>query len=526
MKKPLPVVLFTLFLIVYLVVAAVFLINDYGLTYDEPKNFNDGRIHLNFLNTGEALSQIDQFAIAFQIHGAFMFMIGLVTKSIMHDTLGWIGTIPSMHMVLPFLTALFLFFYFRFLYEESDATTAVVACLCLITFPRFFGHSFNNLKDVPLLIFFSCSILMFYQWYTTDFKRINYFYAAMMFWAYAILCKGYALLLPLILIIFFVTLKILRMSSSEENFRNIRFGKLAVHSVIALILMGILLAIFHMPAIFSIEDKLGFFAFKSDVLSQLVGTRAQGWTLYPFVQVLLATPLLMLIFGSLGIYFTVVKLRESVLNVFMLVWLTFTLLLPCTPFAAVYDGMRHFLMFIVPYSYFTALGVVQTAGLIKKEFPFVESIPAIFICFILVSLNVSSLATTHPYQTTYFNSLAGGLRGAQSKKIAYAYDYWLNSYKEAIEWINENAKKDAVLLGINSDSETMFTYYTIRKDIRFDFIRALPLPRNAYVLVPKRDSWPNMKLVKYRDIQKHLKTMRKVYDITRQGGEILSIYYR
>jgi len=46
---------------------------------------------------------------------------------------------------------------------------------------------------------------------------------------------------------------------------------------------------------------------------------------------------------------------------------------------------------------------------------------------------IVSLIHLHPYQMTYFNSFVGGLRGANEN---YETDYWLTSYREAMEWVN------------------------------------------------------------------------------------------
>lgn len=42
----------------------------------------------------------------------------------------------------------------------------------------------------------------------------------------------------------------------------------------------------------------------------------------------------------------------------------------------------------------------------------------------------------HPYQSTYFNALVGGVAGADGR---YETDYWLSRYKEGIERVNARA---------------------------------------------------------------------------------------
>ena len=58
----------------------------------------------------------------------------------------------------------------------------------------------------------------------------------------------------------------------------------------------------------------------------------------------------------------------------------------------------------------------------------------------------------YPYEYIYYNSLAGGMSGAFHK---YENDYWIVSFKEAVEYINQVAKKNATVYikGINFTSK-------------------------------------------------------------------------
>ena len=51
-------------------------------------------------------------------------------------------------------------------------------------------------------------------------------------------------------------------------------------------------------------------------------------------------------------------------------------------------------------------------------------------------MKAASLIRLHPYQSSYFNALVGGLGGAAGR---YETDYWISSYREAMLWINDRA---------------------------------------------------------------------------------------
>jgi hypothetical protein len=55
---------------------------------------------------------------------------------------------------------------------------------------------------------------------------------------------------------------------------------------------------------------------------------------------------------------------------------------------------------------------------------------------LVCALPLPALVKLHPYQMTYFNAAVGGVAGASGR---YETDYWLSSYKEAIEWVNQRA---------------------------------------------------------------------------------------
>jgi hypothetical protein len=64
---------------------------------------------------------------------------------------------------------------------------------------------------------------------------------------------------------------------------------------------------------------------------------------------------------------------------------------------------------------------------------------------VALALPTMNLVRLHPYQMTYFNLLAGGLEGANER---YETDYWLLSYREAIEWLNARAEREGRALSV------------------------------------------------------------------------------
>jgi hypothetical protein len=59
---------------------------------------------------------------------------------------------------------------------------------------------------------------------------------------------------------------------------------------------------------------------------------------------------------------------------------------------------------------------------------------------LVVLPGVVGIIRLHPYEYIYYNSLVGGESGAFRR---FELDYWGTSYREAADWLNENALPDA-----------------------------------------------------------------------------------
>jgi hypothetical protein len=114
--------------------------------------------------------------------------------------------------------------------------------------------------------------------------------------------------------------------------------------------------------------------------------------------------------------------------VFLLVALTALLPIAITLFAhpALYNGIRHFVFVLPPLA---VLGGIAGAWLLDglKRFRFAPTIAAA-ILVVGIAAPVVDMARLHPYEYTYFNHIAGGVRAARAK---YMLDYWGLSFKQA-----------------------------------------------------------------------------------------------
>jgi hypothetical protein len=105
--------------------------------------------------------------------------------------------------------------------------------------------------------------------------------------------------------------------------------------------------------------------------------------------------------------------------------------------STVYDGMRHFLFILPPLAVLAAWGV---SSLWDMAVPRAARVGVAVACAAGMAWVVGDMVSLHPYQSVYFNRLlAGGLRGAAGR---FETDYWGASYREAAEWLLHNYHPD------------------------------------------------------------------------------------
>jgi Dolichyl-phosphate-mannose-protein mannosyltransferase len=98
--------------------------------------------------------------------------------------------------------------------------------------------------------------------------------------------------------------------------------------------------------------------------------------------------------------------------------------------ATVYDGMRHFL-FLVPI--LAVLAGISLAGLLRSHVSLLVKGSAGVLIGLSAGMTGVDMVQLHPYQSVYFNrTIAGGLAAGASR---FETDYWGNSYKEGVEWV-------------------------------------------------------------------------------------------
>lgn len=94
--------------------------------------------------------------------------------------------------------------------------------------------------------------------------------------------------------------------------------------------------------------------------------------------------------------------------------------------AVLFDGMRHFLFVLPPIAVLAGIALDHTASRLPRPWATRSAGGALAVW---LTLHISLMVRLHPDQYVYYNSLIGGVPGAAGH---YKLDYWANSYDEAV----------------------------------------------------------------------------------------------
>lgn len=370
--------------------------------------------------------------------------------------------------------------------------------------------------------------MSFVEWTVT--RALRYFYGFFILWGCAIAIKAYAFYIPVLLIVWML----IRPKDPGARGRLPRRG-LILHAIAGLAITLAIVCALYAPAFWGVRDKLSFLRSWHDHAKHITWGHSTPFNLDSFVQVFFRTPLLVLIFALIGLLEAAKECRRFPLYSLLLIWLFVPLAIPCFPRTLIYhNGMRLFMVFLVPFCLLSSAGIVQFGGFLAKRLKAnVKTFSAAAVS-LTVGTSLWGVVSTHPYQTTFFNALAGGLGGAQKKNIGDSWDYWLNSYREAERWINRFGAPDARVVGLYMSGTPPFFNTDLvgdaidRPDLKLFHFPAVPasggeiaIPENTYVIFVPFDYLHMSRLAMEQSGQ-----FQKVYTISRQGGEVCTIYYK
>ena len=127
--------------------------------------------------------------------------------------------------------------------------------------------------------------------------------------------------------------------------------------------------------------------------------------------------------------------------------------------STLYDGLRHVLFLMPPLAVLAALGFVAAIDALPRR-AWKAAVAGAALGFALWV--VVDMIRLHPYQSVYYNRLiAGGVRGAEGR---FEADYWGSSYLEATNWVLANYRPEtSEPIRVANCSDNFMTAYYLRR---------------------------------------------------------------
>ena len=459
-----PVFLFLTYFIIGITVLLTF--KDYGVHIEEKFHRMNGLYWLNYISqvfnfekisliTDIKMKEISDYTLSsvkhYNKYGAIFDLPAAYIEVLFN-----IKNIENIYYLKHLLSfTIFLissFFFYKILLQRfNNFFLSISGTLIFITTPRIFGDSFFY-KDVLFLSFFNIALYFLLKLLENlNFKNILYF---SIFSAMAFNLRVFALFLP----ITFLILLIIKSLNDKKIYNYLKIYFFYLFIFISLIIC-------FSPYLWSspLNNLLEIFlSLKKDLIGSNIKILFNGEFInnrilpdsYLPVWIFISTPIITLTFFLLGYFFYLkrfinrfIKIKEKqifpdlwrgqreqkdFILFFILTSFLFAVLFFNSPF---YNGWRlvYFLNIFIVYF---AIYQINNFIILNKRYALKKKL-IIFIILFLITHNVVSLITYHPYQSYYFNELL-----SDKSKNSFEGDYHGISGKHFfLKLISENKDK-------------------------------------------------------------------------------------
>ncbi|MEI3155254.1 MAG: tetratricopeptide repeat protein [Odoribacter sp.] len=354
----------------------------------------------------------------------------------------------------------------------------LLSVLLMFFTPRYFGHSMNNLKDVPFAVGYALSL--FYTVRLFDYFpvfRLRHILGLVVGIGLALGTRSGGLILYPMLFMYAGLYYMLYYGVKDFY----RFGKhrdglgKILQVVMLVILCSYFLAILLWPFALQKPFSAVFYSL-AKFTNYNIGLRTifdgeqmmsnmLPWKYAP-KYLCIGMPIVTVIgFFAYFIYMIVRKKEFSLISFFFLFATVFPVFWVIYQHSNLYGGIRH-LLFVMPPM--VVLAARFWSGIIQAVHAYYKwALSLIFGGLFL--LPVIHIVHNHPNEYVYFNEFKGGLKGAYGD---YETDYYFNSLKQSADWFKKNIlpdlPKDKKTIIVTQAADPM-TYY-FRKDTNIKVI--------------------------------------------------------
>lgn len=446
------------FIFLSLVIVLVFLTyKNYGITWDEIYYVQVGRHYAIQILDGLKIphnlvnNNFTPTEVHLKTHGVLFDVFVILLTPLFRSF-----DIQTYHLIKALLSLFSFIFLYIVLLKLFSRKWALFGLVMLSLFPRFYGDIFNNSIDVPTLTIFTSYICFFLLFIN---KGDSFIRLLLLSLSLAVLINQRIVFLYAFVITCLFLIKkprlILSLSALTFIFLHLTHPYLWQHSVFGFI------------DVLTTSNSFPFTA--ANLFEGLyIPANQIPWYYIPKLM-MITTPLSTLslfIIGNFYLLFAIFNKKKAfdqkikylyILSIFYIPLIIIFLIRP-----TLYDSWRHFLFLTIPMIIIAVYGA-YAIFLIKNNL-----IKVILFSLIVVNLfgTAVEMKTLHPYQYIYYNSLVGGLKGANGK---YETDYWGAANREAVEWFNKNINDPNKIYYLITEGDPLSTGYYFKKNMFFTY---------------------------------------------------------
>ncbi len=435
----------SLLVLLALAVVAVLVFQDYGITHDEEVQNIYGKMLLRFYASGFADRAAFDYLDLYRYGGLFDMAAALL------NTVSPFGEYETRHLLGGLVGILGLAGAWKLGRLLGGERAGFLALVMLALVPAYWGHSFNNPKDGPFAaamvwtLYYGCRLMGQLPRPAWD----------------TVLKLGLVLGLALsvrvgaLLMVCYMGLGVLLFLGLQA-----RAGRgwgalggdlvgLVRRALPGLLLAYVVMALFWPWAVMSplnpIKALVGFSTYPIQLETLVEGEWVKASHLPPdYIPTYLLVNLPEFVLAGLAVAaglagWSLLRNRTALAGPrgLQMLLLALAAFFPVLFFVLIrptaYNGLRHFLFVVPPMAVMAALALDRLWILIAARWHLAGRLAAAALTVALVG-QVWVMVRLHPDQYVYFNSLTGGLKGAEGE---FELDYWGNSLLEATRGLAE-----------------------------------------------------------------------------------------